>query len=110
MKTLLSKGVFLFIYIINCRCYDIDYIQYKKGVNDVSRYQVIKVEDTRESLINAIKEMHDAMMKGSGIGFDFRGIESKERQVIVMDKIETSHMRKLLKPKRVNKIFRDKKY
>jgi hypothetical protein len=40
---------------------------------------VIKVEDTVQSWRNAMQEMHDALRKGGGVGFDLTAL-SKDRQ------------------------------
>lgn len=39
--------------------------------------KMIKIEDSIESMTNAMKELHEALKKGGGIGFDFSGLERK---------------------------------
>lgn len=46
----------------------------------MTRFPVIKVEDSRESLVHAIHEMHETLKKGGGVGFDLTGIQSKSKQ------------------------------
>lgn len=39
--------------------------------------KMIKIEDSIESMTYAMRELHEALKKGGGIGFDFSGIERK---------------------------------
>lgn len=50
----------------------------------MNNYKVVKVEDTKESFANAVSELHNSLMKGSGVGFDLRGISKQS-----IEKIET---------------------
>lgn len=59
----------------------------------MSRYRVITVEDTRESLTIALKEMHDALMKGSGIGFDLRMVKPKGRKASLLKEIDQEYLK-----------------
>jgi len=66
----------------------------------LSRYKVIKVEDTKESVRNAIQEMQDTLMKGGGIGFDVSGL-SKEDQHVFQKEIDDIYMSTINSGKRV---------
>lgn len=55
------------------------------------KYRVVKVEDTKESLSKAMKEMNDALMKGSGIGFDVSNIKSKKKRNSALKQMEKQY-------------------
>lgn len=56
--------------------------------------QVIKIEDTRESLTNALQEIVKTMQNGGGIGIDVTALSRPEQAEVerAIGKVQFSHL------------------
>lgn len=70
----------------------------------MTKYRVIKVEDAKESLTNAIKEMHDALMTGGGIGFDLRELSKKEQEY-AQKEMDQAYHQAIINSRAVNRVI-----
>lgn len=65
----------------------------------MTRPKIVKLEDTKESWVHAMHELHEALQKGGGIGFDFSNLE-KRVAADMMSRLEKEATNKMIQGKR----------